>query len=1104
MKQTRGVWQGGRIVGNDVAVPRAPLRFVVATVVAVLLVDLVLALALAAPDPNAFATLDSADDVRTVLERATGAKDPWLLVGDSVLAGDVMEGHVEDWQTERVIDHMRREGAPGNEATFHQVALNGLLPVDIERIVTELDRTDPAARVSLVVEINPRYWSRHYAAQRECTRDWLCDLGVPLLRRGRLDWEGWATTATSAVARWSLNHLPIVRHRDALGLEVRPEDALVPIPASEAPPDPLAALARLTEHYRGSDMRRQSKQVRALRRVVARLRRAGRRAVFFTTPIEDKFQAAAISAADYGDVIGALSRIIDSADDPSIALLNLDHPSFTSPLFIDHCHLLPDGNRHLAVNLLHELNFGLGRTPARAEMVHPEGVDSTLLARIARGDSDGASWQAQLNRPRGIAVQPNGRRVVIADTGNNALRELRGNMQTVRRVAGAPPPADGETADPRHGDGKATQVTLRGPKAPWFYNDRLYFSDAKGRLLRFLIGDRIRTDYCTEGPRWERVEQIRSTKDALYLLDNSRRILRFDPVAHRTTELVTVSERLTIHAFDVTEEGRIFVSDSEGRIWETDAGQSALLGDTPRDATLLFANVANETLPERIRAFFPFRFDEIRLHKIRDIRYVDRYGGLLVQDEVPTKKKAPEITERIHLRFLDLANERVYPWLRPLTFGGGHILANKKAGSPVTRFHVGSMALDQRTASLFYLERERSRLVRMGDGLMGAALIGNTNTKKVFKGSREYFATATGDAVLANFEPDRHLDSRWERLPRKGPYTGLLVGSSMIGISDMVGMYSVGRALERRLQDALGYRDRTRFDLFVRSSPAASAKKLAELVERFVESSAVPDVILVEIRATGGFFKASKDDAELVAQLQRVRDAAERAGALLVLLDVTSLVSTRRDGLRQGVEEFEQRIQLIRDSGLLIVDPGDLLLDDHWLVSPWGSPPVWFHHISPWAVDAAADRFAAQLYPFIREHLHNSEPARHRELPERSTAEALVPTFEEFDTDWDALLPSVPAGEMQRSDANGRIELYVDIANLDAELPLPQAALACVYSALTRDPISGAATEVKIRLARFSSYDEYGQGVLEGAEVRFDRALDKDGLRALIAEVLSP
>jgi hypothetical protein len=1103
MSEPRGMWQAGRIL-DEVPPPRRPVAFVLAVLAGLLLVDLLLAAALAARPEPLDVSLHDDDDARHVLERATLASEPWLLVGDSVLAGDVMEGRVPGWQEERVIDHMRRQLPPDSRVTLHQIALNGLLPVDMLRIVTELDRVDPGARVSVVLELNPRYASAHYAEQKACTREWLCDLGVPLFAGGRIDWATWASSSGHGLVRWALDRLPVARHRRALGLsrDLAAVPGLAEPLGSETGPGVLEGRARLAEHYRDPVLDDRSAQMRALVETVDRLRDSGRRAVFFVTPVEDGFLRSARGPDDRGELVAHWSGLVDTPERANVELVNLDHPSFTTPLFLDHCHMGPEGNRRLALNLLHELGLGLSHAPDRTEVVHAEGPDDTLVARIARGDSDGPGWQAAFDRPVGIAVTPGSGRVVVADTSNHCLRELRGNLQTVRTIAGACGQR-GKT------DGPPAKSRLDGPRHPWFLGEDVWFTTNKGTRLRRLSAGHVSTTYRLSGERWRKIERIRGFGRHLYLLDSGRRVLRLDLHTHHVDIVAKANHGRRIRAFDVTPDGRIFLVDHEGRILQASTSATATLGDTTEGAEVVFENTAATVLPEAIGAFYPFAFDELRLSNVRDVQWVERYDGLLVADDVPLRprKDRKYVTERIHLRFFSLADRLVYPWVKPLAFGGGHIVKNVSTDSFVTDFHDGSMALDQATGSLFWLELRRSRLIRMGDGLLGAALTGNVPSRRIFNETREFFGAASGEATFARFRPDRHLARRWERLPRKGPYLGVMFGSSMIGASDNVGMYSMARRFERILQEELGYRDRTRFDLMVRSYAGATLSRLADVVEEHVEVGLLPDVIFVEFRSTRKFFRGHRTDEAALAAFDRIRAAADRVGALLVVLDNTAMVGRKRDALREGSTRTLRRMQMIRDTGVLWLDPGDLMLEDHLRVSPWASPPFGNHHASPWGVDATAERYAGLAYPLLRELFDGRTPSRLRGEIEPTVARApLGPVLDGIDADWDALLLPVNPGTMQRQYSRGHLELFVDIASLDlpasaSEAELERAALSCVRAALERDPASRSAEQVTIRLARFSNYDEYGQGVLRGADVRLERTLDAEGLLALATAV---
>jgi hypothetical protein len=1098
--EQRGFWQAGRVVDDDVA-PTRPVRLVLACLLALLLVDVIITATLHGQPVPSFETLDDAEDVRAVLERAAADPEPWLLIGDSVLVGDVMAGSVQGWQQQRVLDHLRHQRALDSKATFHQVALDGLLPVDILRIVTELDRIDPAGRVPVVIELSPRYASRHHAESAACTRPWLCELGVPLFADDGLDWAAFAAMTGRAALRMISDYLPVARHRRHLGLGFdlanTPEIADSQRPAAAA--DPLEARARLLEHYADPALSEDaSVQLAALQETLARINAAGRRAVLFTTPIEDLFLAEASHGDDQGALIARWAELVDTPRSTA-TLVNLDHPLFASPLFLDHCHMGPEGNRLLAQNLLHELSLGLAHVPARTEIVNPEGPDATLVARIAPGSSDGASWQAAFDHPRGLAVQRGGRRVVVADTGNHCLRELRGNLQTVRTVAGRP----GELGSV---GGPGAQARLDGPRTPCFLGDDVYFTTQDGRTLQRLAADYVSTVQPGAGPQWTKITQIRAANGQLYLLDNDTRILRLDPKRGRSSVVVSRSGKLTIRAFDVTPDGRLFVADSKGRIWRSAAARMATLGGA--GAELVFANKSALALPDDIGAFFPFGFDEVKLHNVVDLQWVERYDSLLVADDVPLAGSDDNkyVSERIQLRLLSLTDLLVFPWLKPLAFGGGHILYNQNSSSLVSNIHEGSLALEQDSASTFYLEHGRSRLVRFGDGLFGAALIGNTNSKRVFNRTREFFGPFSGEATLARFRPDRYADRRIERLPRSGPYLGVLVGSSMIGGSDMVGGYSTGRRIEELLQDALGYRDRIRFDLIVRSYSGNLFRDSANALQALVDSSVLPDVMLVELRGEGHVFGDSPTDGSVLESLRRMEAAAARADALLVFIDVTAMVSRRRDGLRTGAPKTVKRFQLIRDAGHPVLDPGDAMLADYLRISPWGSPPFARNHTSPWGIDASAERFAALLYPRLVRHLQGRLPSRLRaakeELPAGQPIGAVLAELARADTK----LIQVPAGALQRTYTRGHLELFVDLAKLgDAgrQQSLELVALSCIAAQVGRNPGNAKANRVTVRLAEFANYDEYGNAALEGATIRFERSFNAKQLRAFSRSTLA-
>src|SRR5690606_18578087 len=117
----------------------------------------------------------------------------------------------------------------------------------------------------------------------------------------------------------------------------------------------------------------------------------------------------------------------------------------------------------------------------------------------------------------------------------------------------------------------------------------------------------------------------------------------------------------------------------------------------------IFANLGAELLPHGRRIGYPYRYDQLRLAKVVDLRFVERYGGLLVADEFPVDTenfRAP--TERVHLRYFDLETEQIFPWTKPVPHGEAHALYNERADLAVSAWHLGAMAIAQDDASLVW------------------------------------------------------------------------------------------------------------------------------------------------------------------------------------------------------------------------------------------------------------------------------------------------------------------------------------------------------------------------------------------------------------------
>lgn len=1095
------VWHEATVLDSE-PLPRRPWSVLGAVLGVVLVVDLALASALpprTAP-PLAF---DGAAAARAELRAAAATDQAWLLIGDSVLAGDVMAGKVEGWQHERVVDHMQREQgrAPGSAKLF-QVALDGLLPVDLLQVVRALDRVDPGGDVSLVVELNPRFFSPQYAEQAACTRPWLCELGPEVVSEdGSVRWDSLIGGALTDLRDAAAAVMPVARLKDRLGAPELPRDALLRPRAGDD--DALSGRARLLAHYRNPALGPESVQVAALAEVVRRVRALQRRAVFFTTPIEDKFLAQARSAGEDGAYAAALSGLIEGNGEDGVVLLPLDHPQFDHTAFLDHCHLTPAGSRTLAQNLLHAMGLTLRERPPAGALVHPEDVDRTLVGRATLGHADGPAWHALFGkRARGVAVAAGGRRIVVADSENHVLRELVGDLHTVRTLAGAP-------HEPGLIDGPVSEARLQHPRAPWIAGADVYFADQGGTLLRRVRDGAVATLGQPQEP-WRQIQQIHGHGDDLLVLDDGRRVVRVNVTTGATRVLARTAGAARIAAITAAPDGRMWLAQTSGQIFQGRVGTPMVIGAQARDAKLVFANTGKAYLPQRRGALFPLPFSEVRLDHPFALEYVARYDALLVADDVRAREPVDGYYERTQLRLLSLADKQMYPWIHG-EVQGSSTYWNEHAEAYASTLHVGSLALEPESASLVYLEHDRSRLLWLSDGVWATAKVSYTPNFTFAKVS-DIFGNEAGIRTQDTFRPDLYLPRRIERLARRGPYTGLIVTSSMGAMSQVLGQYALARRLERHLQSDLGTRDGVRFDLVHRAYSQPSFNTVVNAVDRYTSQSGRPDVILIEIHNfRQRFFRADVSDDEIRTGLQLLSDYAARSGALLLLFDNAGLIATNHDGLRASPQVVERAKAIARKMDIEVIELTDELLPRSLHEGVWGSPPMKGSHGSPYAIDATAALLAERTYPLISAHL---APGR---LPallsatklKRRAGATLAAAFSSVAGDWTTLLPLVPGEAIQRDRGPDGVALFVDLKvavgqrrAIDAA-ELERLAIASVYTALVRDGSYTDSSRVTVRLAWFTRHDEYGIGVESGAEVLLKLSLDPAGLKQRLGALAS-
>lgn len=1048
-------------------------------------------------DPPAH--IESAGDVRREIARITTAEHEaaWLLLGDSLLVGDVPASEVPDWKAQRVVVRMRELAAPAAGIRFGQVALHGMLPVDMLPVVRELDRQDPRGRTGLLIALNLRYFSPAYVHQSEYTREWLAELApVPVDGEGRLGFAAWLRHDLRKAAALIAAHAPVYRHRAMFRNPFL--DWGVPERVIPSPPEPRLDLfeieARMLAHYAEPVLLGGYAQARALEEILRRAKRAGRPVLLFTPPLNGAIFDRAVAPARHAENLGLAAKLVHDAADGHAALVHLGCPGFAPEMFADLVHLLPEGSERLASNLLHALGAPMRHAPPDAALCYPEGPNAALLWNLEPGGADGPPWLAALDTPRGLAFTPDGGALVIADTGNHCLRIVENGLRTVRTLAGTPGLAGAR-------DAPSGEALLDRPAHPCFAAGVLFFACGGGERLRALRNGVAVTEHPLRGPAWSDIRQLRARGERLYLLDAGARILEFDTRLRETRVVLDTPEYGGITAFDVTADGHLFFAAASGKMLR------GALADPLLDSRfhhLVFENTAEAHVPAE--GFYPFSFEDIALGAIEDMHYLPRYQGILVQDLLPAGAAPRELDERVRFHLIHLPSLQVFPWIKT-SRAGAYWMWNASAGGHVTQFREGGLALDPASSSWVYLERGRARMLLLEDGLWAAAKVSHGNMREPGEPAANLFGDYTGDYILHNLGPMRALDTRRDPQRRRGPYTGLLIGSSLIGASDLVSHYGFGRALELELQRRLGLGANLRFDLMARPRGGRNFFDAVQEFEHFVALGGRADVLLLEALSLKARGEAAADP---VPYFDRLALAAERHDTQVVFLNLFPLGTMRREGPVPLEPARKEVLDAIRDAGFPLVEVSNALLRATLHAGPVGVPPYEGHHPSPWAIDETARLFTDRLTPLFEARLRGRAAAVFHAIAREETPEdALRLVFEQEEAALaDAKLPSFPEAAVRRRVDGRALTFLVDLNRIpgsirpSAEAEFEALALAILRGAAGKDVAGRLATSAEVTFAIFDNYDEYGEGLRETARAvhRFEGGAE--ALEALIQRVL--
>ncbi len=1009
-----------------------------------------------------------------------------LLVGDSVLAGDVLARHPDlysgDWRDQRILDFLRREIHSEDSVTLGQVASNALLPIDLERIVAELDRADPDHKVELLVEINLRFFSPSYAETSGCTLDVYCDLPGLIevdsqdVRQGNRGFDFDALRS----------RMPVWRHREMLATtRLLPDPSEVAVRTKPLPtPDDLMAIARIESHYRvrlGTD----SLQLEALERVIRHLAASGRSALFFATPLRDGFASRVHTQPALSNLYGQLAALIHSWGGEGVEFSVFDHPLFSDAHFVDHVHLLPEGNRLLAVNLAAELGLRLMRRPAPYTLVYDYGINRTLLSGGDVAHVNGPSFSAGYEEVDGLAFDPATRRLILADTGNHTVRVMSGNLRNLEVLAGV-------AGRPGATDGPRLAARFYRPHRPVVAEGRVLVLDAGGHRIREIDGDTVKTALRHIEPR---LVDLAGRAGRVYALAADGSVGRVAE-GRQVPVLAPPPEDIRLEHLAVSHEGDLFVADAT-RVW-----QGRIQADAPIPFSameLLIASEGEGNLPER-GGRFPMPFEEIAFNQISAIRYVDRYAGLLVVDNVNLNswQMGSPASERAHLRLVHPASRRVFPWLKPYVNGNAYFPPHHKAKPPGSSYHVSNIALDPSTRDLYLLEKHRTRLIRIEDGLYGASRIADSVASQTTP-----FGSMSARQVRDQFEPVHDRPARARQNGMRGHLIGVYAGSSVIIAADSHGYYELVRAIERELNQDLALRERLLVDIFPLAQPASAIPGAIRRALDFMRLSFIPDFVLIDSNEIFvGMIKFIENGKSLTGLAALSRLASEYDFELIVV-DNSGLGGSRRDGLLPRSEVYRDFIDDLRNAGIRTLEPTSSLLPSHLHVAPWGNLPYrpGHHHGSPQAIEETAKKLAQQLAPLLARRFREHPPAAERlRMPtDQVLGGGLVSTIPRARRGAIKRQPRIPAALAQVRLEDNELQILIDVGRLEKRNSKIAANEAGVLSAIRTFVLEDArgrmADALHVRFVRFANYDEYGRGTLQDAETLFEvKASAEEGL----------
>jgi hypothetical protein len=325
-------------------------------------------------------------------------------------------------------------------------------------------------------------------------------------------------------------------------------------------------------------------------------------------------------------------------------------------------------------------------------ILSPDGTLFTL-AGGARGFADGRGTDARFDTPSGVALTPSGS-LVVADTANNAIREVDPDGR-VRTLAGGGPPgfADGPAATARFNGPLGVTVDTDGRiLVADAYNDRVRVITRDGRVTTLTGGARGFADGPGAEARFDTPAGIAIAPDGTLLVaDTGNNLVRLvDGSGHVTTPdgLPSLSRPTALAAGGDDE---IYVTDERGRIVAIDLAAREGEEGGPRGRTIAGARPG---FREGIGPDAEFRRPSgIAVRAPGELVVADTGNALIRVVAEPSRLgMRPPVSPRVQPAF-DVAAFRAVPLLWPVApLDGPHEIAGtlgEARGEGAERLHAG-------------------------------------------------------------------------------------------------------------------------------------------------------------------------------------------------------------------------------------------------------------------------------------------------------------------------------------------------------------------------------------------------------------------------------